>query len=152
MAQYVFDEQALIDLIEGVIKDAFNTSEFATLFGGNKMQIYNSITVEKPKFPAVVVSIRNAVPYEQFNTASDCEHYSTFTIEIEHYNQAVGSNSKEKIGRIINKTIKDAIQTAHQLLFVYNEELASPDRTIYRRLLRINGVFDNATQTFYREI
>lgn len=147
-----FDEQFLIDLTKRLISDKLNTTEIKSLFGNRKVKYYDSTTQanEKPQFPCFIVNIISAFPATNYNTADDPEHFTDFSMEIEHYNQAVGSNTKEFLGRKLNMAVKSALQGEYPFHITYNSEIPNGDETVYRRLIRCNGIFDNYKQILYR--
>ena len=147
-----FDEQFIIDLTRGIISDKLNTTEFKALFGNRKIKFFDSMAEanEKPQFPCFIVNIISSFPATQYNSADDPEHFTEFSMEIEHYNQASKDISKEVLGRKINKAVKSALQSTYPFNITYNAELANGDFTVYRRLIRCNGIFDNYKKILYR--
>ena len=53
----VFDEQEVIDYLKSVVKNAFKSPEWRTLFGGKNMKIVDENFGEQTSFPVVYVGV-----------------------------------------------------------------------------------------------
>lgn len=143
-----FDEQGIIDYIQGGLAKAFNTKEWKTLFGGNKMSFSEDNFGQAPSFPVIYIEIDN--PYRTNIDSSHIERYTQFSFTIECYNQAKGDLTKKQLGRKINGFLVETLIELINPNITANEELASPDETVYRRHIEGYCIHDNQNNIFYR--
>lgn len=153
MDELIFDEQELIDEIKIEIENTFNTNEWKKMFGNKKMKIYNSLTIDKPSFPCIIVTVIEAIPNLQMRTSRQVEEYTNFVVEIETYNQAVEVDykkiSKEELGIKINNALRLALNKRFRFEITSNEPLMNIDSTIYRRRIVVRGIMDNKNKKIY---
>lgn len=153
MDDLFFDEQLLYDDIKSNLEATFNTPEWKKQFGGRKVEFYNSLKIDKPKFPAVYIQITNSYPVDEMRTSAQVEPYTRFEIEIQTFTQEVQIDnmrvSKERIGILLNAEIKRVIARIYRLNCTRNGSIPNIDSNIHRRILNYTGIVDNKTKMIY---
>lgn len=146
----VFDEQAFISGLTKAIKKAFAGAEWRTMFGGKTMKFSEDNFGEETSFPITYVGVSD---YTQASGTYDNSKNDTYTrveFEIECYNQEVGKKTKREIGLAINKQLVIALKEYMNPHIEMNQQLASPDDSIYRRRVTGYTILDNKKNIFYR--
>lgn len=151
-----FDESKVLKAIEDLIIQAFKVSvETETepnfwydLFEKKDIEVIKENYGRKEYFPCFNVEIINPIPYIGNNT--QIEEYTQFDFEINCYNQKTKTFDKRSLGLLINMRIKKALQEEYGFEIDTNQQMVSPDDTIYRRVIRGKAVYHNSTDTFYR--
>lgn len=146
----VFDEQEIIDYLKSVVKGAFKGAEWRTYFGGKNMKVVDENFGESTTFPVVYVGITDCYQADGTYDSSLDEQYTNFEFEVECYNQEVGKKTKREVGLAINKQLMTALKQAMNPHITFNQQLESPDESIYRRRIEGYTIFDNKNKIFYR--
>ena len=146
----VFDEQEIIDYLKDVVKSAFKGVEWHTYFGGKNMKVVDENFGESTTFPVVYVGITDCYQADGTYDSSRDEQYTNFEFEVECYNQEVGKKTKREVGLAINKQLMTALKQSLNPHITFNQQLESPDESIYRRRIEGYTIFDNKNKIFYR--
>ena len=146
----VFDEQEVIDYLKSVVKNAFKSPERRTLFGGKNMKIVDENYSEHISFSVVYVGVSDFIFLFVIYDNSGDEQYTDVEFEVECYNQEAGKKTKREIGLAINKQLMTALKQAINPHITMNQQLESPDESIYRRRIEGYTIFDNKNKIFYR--
>lgn len=146
----VFDEQEVIDYLKSVVKNAFKSPEWRTLFGGKNIKIVDENFGEQTSFPVVYVGVSDCTQADGTYDNSGDEQYTDVEFEVECYNQEAGKKTKREIGLAINKQLMTALKQAINPHITMNQQLESPDESIYRRRIEGYTIFDNKNKIFYR--
>lgn len=145
-----FDEQGLYDFIVKQLKAEFKKAEWKTLFGGKTMKFVEDNFGETTSFPVIYVEISDSSRAYGTEDSSNEDLYTYYTFKIECYNQSVGDLTKVQLGRMINSKVIEILRRDLNPNITQNQQLPSPDDTIYRRLVQGSGTIDNKTKIFYR--
>lgn len=155
MNEYSFNELEMLNDFKRSIRQAFRTDEskpndyWYNLFGKRDVKIYDSIQVDEPRFPCFVVRFRS-YPNFSTRTSEETEQFSQVYVTIEHYNQKVGELGKEELGLLINYRLKTYLQKVYNILITNNQQVGSPNESIYRRRIDAELVFDNKNKIIYQ--
>lgn len=155
MNDYSFNELEMLKEIKKTIKQAFRTDEskpndyWYNLFGKRDIKAYDSVQVDEPQFPCFVVKFRS-FPNFSTRTSQETEQFSQVYVTIEHYNQKVDNLGKEELGLLINHRLKTVLQKTYNILITNNQQVGSPNESIYRRRIDAELVFDNKHKIIYQ--
>ena len=149
-----FDEPKVLKAIEDLLVKAFKEDDekdndfWFNAFEKKDIEAIKENYGRKEYFPCFNVTILNPIPYGSTNT--QIEQYTQFDFEINCYNQKTKIYDKRSLGLLINVRMKRILQETYGLTITSNQEMVSPDDTIYRRVIRGRAIYDNKNDTFYR--
>lgn len=146
----VFDEQDFIDGLTKTVKKAFAGTEWRSLFGGKNMKFSEDNFGEETSFPIMYIGVSDYTQASGTYDSSRDDRFTQVEFEIECYNQEVGKHTKRDIGLAINKQLVIALKEYMNPHIEMNQQIASPDESLYRRRITGYTILDNKNKIFYR--
>ena len=147
----MFKELEIKNVFKSDLESLFASTEVYDLLG-SEVFIYSNIKKEYTSFPCIQIRILNNSTATKYSTASNIESFTDFTLEIDIFSQDLEDfNSNDSVIKI-SELVIEKLQSKYKMSIIMNQNQPNLNTDTYRRILRMNGRYDNSENRIYQII
>lgn len=156
MRDIVFDAKMFKEAVEKSLIYAFQTDlkgnkndYWYNIFDQKEMLFVSSVDEETTSFPTITIEVISTNSVRYLRTSSQNQLYSGVDIEINLYVVDTQAMRRDDLGLFVGQHIERTLQEKLGLTVNSNQAVASPQKNLYRRVIRLDGIVNNKQYTVY---